>query len=145
VICTQRFLPFYNKQHTTDYFKVEKNLIQDEIDVFCINKIGDRLKIQVKKADFLVAGNIGKSRKLSIENRKPLSRGNEFVDNIQNNIFLTNKKYRDRGVDVSDIILLLDEMSSPPDFLTKKIRPIITDFKEVWIVLRNDTAIRLQP
>lgn len=147
VNCVQIFIKTYNDFNNTKYEDIIKNPIQNEIDIFCYTKNNtDCLNIQVKKADPVVVSSIGKSIKIPIAIRQATTRsGDQIQSRITSNINLVQEKYIKQGKDMSNIILLLDEMMNPPEFFLNRIKEHIktSTFKEIWIVCRNGSVFKL--
>lgn len=145
--CTQIFIKTYNDFNNTKYEDIIKNPIQNEVDILCYTKNHTHcLNIQIKKADPVVVSSLGKSRKIPINKRPVIIRsGDQIQSRIIGNINLVQEKYIKQGKDMSNIILLLDEMMDPPEFFLNKIKEHIktSTFKEIWIVCRNGSVFKL--
>jgi hypothetical protein len=153
--CVKKFIKVFNIENNTNYQKVEKNPVQNEIDVYCHDSNGSCLKIQIKKADPCHAGNIGKSRRLPIDDivGRLIVRGingrndncDDITDNIKANILKVKEKYRNQGKDMSGIILLMEDLTNPPQKLLKNNLKEIdsSGFKEIWLVPMNDPAFKI--
>jgi hypothetical protein len=145
--CTKVFLESYNNNHGSNYKNPSKNQVQNEVDVICYDAICDKyIIIQVKKADPIIVGDLGRSRKIDLAIRPLIFRdNNQAVDRILNNISKVEGKYLKQDKDMSDVFLLLDEMMNPPEFVINSIRSRITSssFKEIWIITRAGCAYLL--
>jgi|AntAceMinimDraft_4_1070372.scaffolds.fasta_scaffold06703_7 hypothetical protein len=139
---TREFIKYYNKINNVMFTRVIKNNIQNEIDVFCYTDDDNfNLKIQVKKADPRVVGNLGRSRKINIKDRPLITRdGDQAIKSIFNNIQNVENKYKLQHKDMSDIFLLLEDLMDPTSFVFEQIKNKIqsSSFKEIWIVTRNN-------
>ncbi|MCK5084799.1 MAG: hypothetical protein KAQ64_04045 [Candidatus Pacebacteria bacterium] len=146
--CAKRFLPYYCQKNDEKEkgVVIEKNPVQDEVDVFVKFKNRNKLKIQVTVADSSSTANFrdqisrkfkGKSTRdniiSSIRDRhdmKPVSRAFETKVN----------KYEGQKKDMSDIFLLIDDqMGDFPKSATNGIdwNFYKNYFKEVWYVGRT--------
>lgn len=139
--CVRRFLTSYNLHNKSNYKNPVKNLQQNEIDVFCYDDTSKKyLEIQVKKADPVIVGDLGKSRSIYIKKRPMIFRDNEqAIERVLNNIHIVELKYRRQYKDMSDVVLLLDEIMDPPDFVmnTTRSRIATSTFKQIWITTRT--------
>jgi len=147
VECVARFLNVYNNIRNTNFSNIVKNAIQNEIDVYCYDSDENILKIQIKKSDPKFAGDVGKSKKISINNYKDKSLfrdGDKTKDRIISNIVDVIGKYRIQNKDMSDIILLLDELVDPPKIIFNNFSiGIKSTFKEIWFVPRMGCPFEL--
>ena len=145
--CVQRFLPTFNKLHRSHFKFYKKNPIQNEIDIFCYDSQTDEyLKIQIKKADPTIVGDLGKSRIIPLEKRPFITRDyNQAVERILSNIIKVEEKYLKQNKNMSDVVLLLDEMMDPPEMILQDVKSKIkkSTFKEIWLITRNDRVYNI--
>ncbi len=147
VQCAELFIHEYNRINETNFQDIVKNDIQNEIDIYCYTtNQKNQLKIQVKKSDPVMVGNLGKSMDVPIFERQATIRdGDQFVKRILNHLLVIENKYDLQNKDVSDIILLLDEMNCPPEYFLKLVIDGIrtSNFKEIWVASRNGIVQKL--
>jgi len=138
ILCVGRFV---NKIHFLD---IKKNPIEDEVDIFAINKLGEQMKFQIVNADPQFSGEIGKhisARRKGYVEEKLFIRDNSNALNIINPIKSKINLYQKQGKDMHDIILLLDDATGDmPEFLLKTVKEENADillssgFKEIWYI-----------
>ena len=143
--CVKRFLPAYNDLNQTSYSAIEKNSIQNEVDIFVYNELEEVLKIQVSHGDskHIKDYNISKSIPIKNEEKRSFNRDDkQLINNIIERIRIKSNKYGDRAY---DLILLLDDLTGPPQLLFRnfKISDLKFNFKEIWLVPQTSDAFRL--
>ena len=137
-MCVGRFLNFIN------FSQIIKNPIENEIDIYFKDENNYELKFQIVSADPPFYGEVGKhitARRKGLVDEKCFTRGNENALNIINPIKKKIELYRKQGVDMSDIILLLDDgIGDMPSFILEEVKNSNTEilcnsgFKEIWYV-----------
>lgn len=135
--CVQKFLPEYNKRHKCNFANPRKDDQQNEIDIYCTDDATNReIAIQVKKADHTFARKVGQSRIKSSSDKFTTRDGDQIVERILQGLQKVEGKYEAQDKDMSEIILLLDEMTDPPTPIMQQIQKGISSsiFKEIWIV-----------
>lgn len=137
-ICVGKFVNIIN------FLNIEKNPIEDEIDVFAGNKLGERIKFQIITADPKFSGEIGKhisTRRKGYVEEKLFTRDNNSALNIINPIKKKIELYKKQGKKMDDVILLLDDaIGDMPKFLLENVKKdnhiilLNSGFKEIWYI-----------
>lgn len=141
------FIKKYNNLKGTNYQDGIKSTDIHATDIFCYTPDHAHfLKIQVKKCDPLTTSRLGKGKKTPISERVHTARvGDQFLMRIPNNISLIEDGFVKQKKDISNTILLLDEVGTPPAFLLEETKKKIKTslFEEVWIICRNNAVFKL--
>lgn len=145
--CTNIFIKKYNVLNHTNYQDVVKSAVQNEKEFFCYTPdYTDYLKIQIETANPVAVAGLAKGKKKSPPERTAAIKGSgQFLMRIPNNIQAIEVKCIKEQKDISNTVLILDEVGMPPDFLLNEVKKNIktSAFKEVWIVCRNNTVFKL--
>ncbi len=147
IACVSRFIETYNVTHGTNFTLIQKNPIQNEVDIFCIDESnGTKIQVQVKKSDPTMAGDVGKLRGVPSAKKNQIHRHSTgILENVINNINNVENKYKEQNKNMSKIILLLDDLGDPPDFILHQTKEKIpkNSFKEIWMTRRRQSPYRL--
>lgn len=144
--CVKRFLPFFNKENSTSFSIVEKNPIQNEVDIFVSDNNNNLLKLQVTKANYLDSNIFNKNKNDRIKRKTTkiecLVIDKHNIEPCLQSVRSKIDKYKNKKID--DIILLLDDVhtlekvSFKKRFLEKGYDNLNKHFKEVWYVGEKD-------
>lgn len=143
VECVAVFIKKFNSLKGTDYQDVVRSSVLNDTDIFCYTPDhSSYLDVQVIKSDSATMRSLGKGKK----GGPAVAKGyGNFLTRIPNSIQSAEEKFLKQKKDISNIILLLDEAGSPPEFLLREIKKNVktSGFREVWTVCKNATVFRL--
>ena len=129
ILCVERF----NKIGSFCYSNIRKNEVQNHIDVFADDVNGNTIKFQITKADGQHFGEIGKNINDETNNGKMYLRDNSSINRIHSAITKKIDLYKTQNVNMSETILLLDDIGDIPPILLGEIYGT-SSFREVYYV-----------
>lgn len=145
--CAKIFIKKYNALNRTNYQDGIKSAVQNEKELFCYAPDHTSyLKIIVETANPSAVVLSTRNKKKPSSGRIASIKGSgQFLMRIPNNIQAIEVRCTKEQKDISNTILILDEIGMPPNFLLNEVKKNIktSAFKEVWIVCRNNSVFKL--